>query len=359
MIHIVIGTKAQLIKMAPIMVKLKQQELRYNFILTGQHQETIDKLLSSFEIKKPDYILYSGRDITGIFQMVWWLLRILLRTLKDKRNIFRNDKDGIVLVHGDTFSTILGALMGKISKLQVAHVESGLRSFNLLNPFPEEITRILTFKLSNYFFCPGQWALGNLGKYRGEKIDTLQNTLVDSLRLAGEKETKTGVDIPKDKYCIVTVHRFENIFSRKQFEKIIKIVESIALQIRVLCILHPPTRKQLEKFDFIDRLSRNDNVELRPRYDYFEFIELIKNSEFVLSDGGSNQEECYYLGKPCLLLRNETERKEGLGQNVVLSKFDTRLIEDFVSNYQDYKVSCADNDVSPSAIIVDSIRKFE
>ncbi|MBU0976874.1 MAG: UDP-N-acetylglucosamine 2-epimerase (non-hydrolyzing) [Nanoarchaeota archaeon] len=358
MIHIVLGTKAQLIKMAPIMAEMKKQGIEYNYIFTGQHQETMDKLLKNFDLKKPDVTLYNGKDITGVGQMGLWSLRILFKTLTKKKAIFKGDKNGIVLVHGDTFSTLLGALMGRFAGLKVGHVESGLRSFNLFNPFPEELTRVLTFRLSSHYYCAGKWALGNVKKHRGKKINTVENTLLDSLKLAVENQKKIKVDIPKEKYGVVTVHRYENIFNRKQFEKIIQIIEETSKKIKLLFILHPPTRKRLEEFGFMERLKKNKGIELRPRYDYFEFVKLISKAEFVFSDGGSNQEECYYLGKPCLLLRNETERKEGLGKNVVLSKFNEKAITDFVKNYRKCKFPMVKNKMSPSEMIVKSVRGF-
>ncbi|MGE0793444.1 MAG: non-hydrolyzing UDP-N-acetylglucosamine 2-epimerase [Candidatus Woesearchaeota archaeon] len=358
MIHIILGTKAQLIKMAPIMVELKNQKINYNFIFTGQHKETMNKLLENFNIKKPDYVLYSGKDITGIFQMFVWMFKIMFKLIWNKNKIFKKDKKGIVLVHGDTFSTLLGAFMAKIARLKVGHIESGLRSFNLFNPFPEELTRIFTFKLTDYYFCAGNWAKNNVKKYKGIKINTEENTLLDSLNLAIKNQKNIFVEIPKEKYVVVTIHRFENIFQKKQFNKIIAILEEISKKHRLLFILHPPTKKKLEEFNFLIRLQSNKNIELRPRYDYFEFVKLINHAEFVISDGGSNQEECYYLGKPCLLLRYSTERKEGVGQNVVLSKFNLNKIKYFSTNYKQYKFDFILNENFPSKLIIEKLKEF-
>ena len=358
MIHVILGTKAQLIKMAPIMVELKKRNIPYNFIFTGMHQNTIKEILGNFSIKSPDFVLHSGKDITGIMENVFWAFKILAKVVFSGKKIFRGDRNGIVLVHGDTSSTFLGAVAGKIAGLKVAHIESGLRSFNLFKPFPEELTRILVFNLSDYYYCAGKWALKNIKKYNGKKINTIENTLLDALKLAVENQSRIKVNIPKQKYAVVTVHRFENIFNKKQFEKIIKIIEETSKKIKLLFILHPPTRKRLEEFEFMERLKKNKNIELRPRYDYFEFVKLISNAEFVFSDGGSNQEECYYLGKPCLLLRDETERKEGLGRNVVLSKFNEKVIKDFVKNYRKFKFKMVKNKVSPSETIVKDVRRF-
>ncbi len=229
---------------------------------------------------------------------------------------------------------MLGALIGRFCGLQVAHVESGLRSFNIFHPFPEELTRLATFRLSNMFFCPNEWAMKNLAGCRGRKVNCGANTMYDALQLALRAEV--AVERPEGPYAICSVHRFESIFRKGQFERIVEIVEQVSRTLRVLFVLHPPTRRKLEEFGFWDRLAANPCIELRPRYDFFTFNRLVVGSEFVLTDGGSNQEECYYLGKPCLLLRRRTERPEGLGTSVVLSRLDPAIIRDFVTNYRRY-----------------------
>ena len=154
-----------MIKIAPVMAGLQAQQIDYNFIFTGQHKNTMDELRENFGIRKPDAVLYHGKDVTGLFQMLFWMVRILFKTLFHRSEIFsKHGKNDIVLVHGDTFSALLGALMGKAAGKKVGHVESGLRSFNIFHPFTEEMTRILVFYLSDYYFYPGDWALQNLDK---------------------------------------------------------------------------------------------------------------------------------------------------------------------------------------------------
>ena len=359
MIHIVVGTKAQLIKIAPVMASLQDKEIDYNFIFTGQHQETIGELRKNFGVKEPDTVLYHGKDITGIIQMFFWMLRILFKTVFRKHQIFpKQGKEDIVLVHGDTFSTLLGALMGKVSGKKVGHVESGLRSFNLFHPFPEEITRILTFHLSDFYFCPGEWAKQNLKKYKGSKINTEYNTLLDSLELAKKRVEQSTVEVPEEPFALVSLHRFENIFNRKTFQLIINYLLEISEQVHLLFILHPPTEKKLKNFGFYSTLEAAQNISLRPRYDYFNFIKLLINSEFLITDGGSNQEEAYYLGKPTLLFRRATERQEGLGSNVVISNYEKEKITDFVVNYNQYKAEPILIVKSPTEIIVSSLTQF-
>ena len=352
MIHIILGTKAQLIKVAPVMIELQNRNIDYNFIFTGQHKETIRELIEVFRLKKPDHIFYEGKDITKISQMLVWMVKCLFYTFKNKQKIFKNQK-GIVLVHGDTSSTLLGAMMGKIAGLEIGYIEAGLRSFNFFHPFPEEITRRIVSKWTDYHFCPGEFAFENSRKYKGKKINTEINTLYDSLRLVIKNKNDIQIDTPQEKYCLVSIHRFENIFKKNQFLFLLKILEDVSKQIKVLFILHKPTKEKLIGYNFYKRLKENPNIELRPRYDYFQFIKLFLGVEFIITDGGSNQEESYYLGKPCLLMRKTTERKEGLGKNIVISKYDKETINDFVNNYQKYKIDMSNFDVSPSKIIVD------
>ncbi len=337
MIHVVIGTKAQLIKMAPIMRVMQDRQIKYRYISTGQHRDTMDEILTNFGLPGPDLVLYDGPDITAIPQMLIWSLRIIWKTLIRRKDIFGGDSHGIVLVHGDTFSTLLGGLMAKCAGLKLGHVESGLRSFNLFQPFPEELTRILTFTLTDYFFCPGQWAINNLKKFRGNKIDTQMNTLADSLRFALPIIAQMpDSDIPSGPYGVVTLHRYENVFDKNALQRVVECVELIAEKLPLLFILHKPTKNNLEKFGLIDRLSKNPRIELRPRYDYLRFMRILSSSVFVVSDGGSNQEECFYLGKPVILLRNVSERPEGLGENAVLSKYDPDIIRSFLSDIENF-----------------------
>lgn len=357
-LHIVIGTKAQLIKMAPIMLELQNQKIEYNFIFTGQHRETMDALRENFSIKAPDITLHKGKDITAIFQMLIWLIKICTKVLFKKKKIFgTTKKNDILLTHGDTFSTVLGALMGKLARIQVAHIESGLRSFNIFHPFPEELNRLMTFRLSNYYFCPGDWAVDNLKKYKGKKINTELNTLYDSLQLAIAAPKKDSLNIPEQKYGLCSIHRFENIFKKDQFIKIIEILEEVAKTKKLLFILHPPTKQQLNKLGLMKRLEENKNIELRPRYDYFDFTKLLNKSEFIITDGGSNQEEAFYLGKPCLLMRKATERQEGLGTTTVISNYDKKTIMEFIKNYEQYKTKSTEISVSPTKIIVETLIK--
>lgn len=355
MIHVFIGTKAQLIKMAPIMVELQNRNIAYNFIFSGQHQATVDNIREEFAIKVPDVTLYTGRDITGIMQMLFWSLRICAYSLRHRKRIWMNDKNGIVLNHGDTFSTLLGTLLARIAGHRSAHVESGLRSFKLFSPFPEEITRILTFRLSNIHFAPGDWALSNLQKHKGLKVNTRYNTLLDALAISEQAIDCAPVDLPEGRFALVSLHRFENIFSRHKLAKIVDVLSQVSTEIPLLFILHKPTAKKLEQFGLRTILEQSANIELRPRYSYFQFMKLTKAATAVITDGGSNQEECFYLGKPCLIMREATERQEGIGHNAALVGYDIDTIKDVLRRLPEQTPVSDSSGISPSRIIVDTL----
>lgn len=354
-IHAIIGTKAQLIKMAPVLRAIRERGGSYRYISTGQHSETMDDILADFQLSGPDYRLYSGRDITSVPAMLGWMLRIIGHVIANRRRVFAGDRGGIVLVHGDTFSTILGALIGRIAGHRVGHVESGLRSFNMFHPFPEELTRMATIQLSDVLFCPGEKAMTNVKGQRGVKVNTYTNTLRDSVEFAlnGRETGEAQPSPPKEPYAIVTLHRFENIFSRAALQRVVDIVLHASQKHRLLFVLHKPTERKLREYGLLDRICGNPNIECRPRCSYFPFLRLVAGAEFVISDGGSNQEECAYMGKPILLLRMTTEREEGLGANCVISRYDMRVIDDFLDNYRKLRKPLPPPDRSASTIIAE------
>lgn len=357
-----VGTRAQIIKMAPVIVEAEERNLPLSIILTGQHKETMDELMSDFGIKTSPVHLYDGPEVTGIFQMAKWFLLCLARVQRNRNKFLptQNSEKNIVVVHGDTFSTLMGTIVGRINKIEVAHIESGLRSFNLFHPFPEELTRIITFKLSNIAFCPGEWAFGNVKKYNLIRVNTEQNTLIDSLRCALNSQEGLGVDTYGEEYGVCSIHRFENIFNKKQLENIVGLIEQVAQSHRLVFVLHPATAKKLTGFGLLKRLEANVNINLQPRMSYVKFIRLIKNSAFVITDGGSNQEELSYMGIPTCLMRRKTERQEGLESTVTICNYDPNVMKNFIntlSTKTDAEDSISSVDISPSKMIIDYLEK--
>ena len=359
MIHFVVGTRAQLFKMAPIMLECEKQGLAWRWVYAAQHTETIQQTLDAFELPDPDYTIIEWDTEAKTMGKIWyWFMKMLLALPRSKKILGgHTGKDSIVLTHGDTLTTWIAALYGRVTRTKVMHVEAGLRSFNIRKPFPEEINRLITFRMAHYYACPGDWAVENLKKYKGVKINTGENTQIDTIRFGLENADKADFDVPKGKYVIGTIHRYENIFKQERFEEIVKELEYVAKKYPIYMIQHPATLIQIDQMGYRERLEKNKNIHLLPRLEYLPFIKSVKHSEFVITDGGGNQEELYHMGKPTLIFRNETERQEGLGTTAVLSKLDHKVIAKFVKNYKDHIHPPTDKSKSPSKMIVDVLKK--
>lgn len=362
MITCYIGTRAQLIKMAPLMLEMERRDIPFKLIFTGQHRETMQQLMSDFGVvTQPDY-LYDGAEITGIVQMAKWFLRCAYRAIRSPDRYMPRAKDGpnVVLVHGDTFSTLLGAIVGKFLKADVAHIEAGLRSHNIFHPFPEELTRIIVFRLSRLSFCPGDWAFCNMKGYRTQAINTQTNTLRDAL--ASMLKFERNMPLPFDReFGIASIHRFENIFNRERLLQIVTLLEQAAARFPLAFVLHPATRKKLTQFGIMSRLEQNPSMRLLPRMGYADFVHLMRHSRFVITDGGGNQEELSYLGIPTLLMRKATERQEGIGETAVLCNYDAGILNQFLDDIATKPRSNAVNTEakeSPSAMIVDHLAPY-
>lgn len=361
MIHFVIGTRAQLFKMAPIMRECEARGYDWRWVYTAQHKDTMENTLKVFELKPADYVLFDWDSEAKTMSKMWyWFGKTLWQLTKGKRILGGyTGKQHIVLTHGDTLTTWWGALLGKLNRCKVMHVEAGLRSFNLFKPFPEEINRLITFRLSDVYACPGDWAMNNLRNYKGDKINTVENTQMDVLRFGLEHCEKAELDIPKEKYVVASLHRYENIFKQDRFSEIIDRTEDIASKFKVYWVQHPATKEQLNKLpDLKNRLEANKNITLLPRLEYLQFIKMVKHSEFVITDGGGNQEELFHLGKPTLIFRNETERQEGLGVTAVVSKLDPEVIGQFMKDYKQYSIKPFSKKAQPTKLITDYLEKF-
>ncbi len=356
MILIPIGTKAQLIKMAPVILALKERCVPFHFVLTGQHSETMEDLIRVFNLPKPDYSLVPVDEAYTAVRLLRWLCQVFFNHLKMNSPFSVNDYT-VCLVHGDTVSTLVAAVLARRHSIKVAHVEAGLRSHDFFNPFPEEIVRLIVSRLSHVHYCSGEWAVENLNYLKADRVNIVNifhNTIIDSARYAlGQKKNKENDEV----FGIVSIHRFENLSSRRRFEFIMNQVVKIRKKIKLKFILHPATREKIRKSKWDVRLIEN-GIELVPRMNYVEFSCLVNNSKFVITDGGSNQEECAFFDVPCLLFRKATERIEGLGLNTVISNYREEVICDFIKKSlkkNSSKKKKNSHIKSPSVIIVDHL----
>jgi len=362
MIYCIIGTRAQLIKMAPIIISIEKNGWPLQIIHTGQHMISMDDLRQDFALQTPWKYLIKKTEAKTVFGSLKWLIHIFYLVVFKKKSLIpdaKKNKD-IVLVHGDTFSTVIGALLGKFSGAAVGHVESGLRSYNVWNPFPEEINRLITFNLSDKAYSPGDWATKNLSKYKHlERINTQQNTIVDSLLIAVDKIT--NINPPKEEYGVISIHRFENIYNTKRLKFIIDTVHEASKHASIVFVMHPVTQKRLDKTGLLHSLQKNQRVILKNRCGYIGFTALLAQSKFVITDGGSNQEELTYLKTPTLLMRKATERQEGLSTNVTLSNYSSEITATFLASIDNKRepINISIPTPSPTKIIVDTLKQYK
>lgn len=357
-----IGTTAELIKMFPVIQKVKEYRIPYQIIASGQNNIADTDIAKKLNIKI-DLQISNEEDIkknaVGLFS--WWL-----KTLpKAKKAIYEkyyntyDFDDSIMVVHGDTISTTMGAIVGKLLDMDVAHVEAGLRSKHLLIPFPEEIDRLLTSILTRYHFAPGSVPYNALPSY-STKINTVYNTIIDSLEYSKTvhcQNTSLKVLFEKE-YCVFVCHRQENLMNKEFVEKVVDSAIKTANSKHVVFIMHKITENTLMKLGLYDKIKNNKNITVLDRIDYFDFMKILENSLFVITDGGSNQEELAYMGKPALILRKRTERQDGLGENVLLYEGDMNKIDEFLNTYEQYKRNPVEMRFSPSDVIADKLKLF-
>lgn len=352
-----VGTVAETIKLAPVMSELSSRDVRYLVVASGQNKIAGRELQHLIKHLKIDYQLPYKSARSSTLSFVTWASKAFLTGLFNYRKLWLRARanNAMVVVHGDTVSSLIGAAIAKLFGLKVAHVESGLRSFRFDEPFPEEICRVCVSVLSDIHFCPNSWAASNLGS-RKSKINTEHNTGLDSLRLA-QKASNSVKRICSEKYFVVVMHRQEHMLYQKDFTKwfIQKAISKANRDLKCVIVMHQLTRNFFVNNNIIDMVETNPDIIEVPRLRHHEFVSLIAKAEFVATDGGSNQEELYYLGVPCLILRKVTERIEGLGENALLSKCNKREINKFLHNYSKYKKRTIKPTVSPSRIIANYI----
>ncbi len=342
-IAIVIGTKAELIKCMPVMLELQKRMTDYWFIHTGQHP--LGKACEEFGIKKPDFILSEEPKISTKFwskinnNSVKWFFKMIFKI----RKLLRKLKPKYVIYHGDTMSTAAASIAsgkkfnGKTKTWKNVHLEAGLRSGSMREPFPEEISRQISDRFSDILLAVSGLSEENLKKIirKNQKIIQTGNTILDSSAIVYEKIKNKKYPKPKKEYFLVNVHRYENLKSKKRLQAILEILKYT--KIKGIWPLHDNTKQRLEKYGLIGELKKIKNIEITPLESYDKFLFLLKNSKYLIVDGGSIQEESLIFKKPCILLRKTTERPEGLLTGIdFLTKLDVektkKIIEDIENN---------------------------
>ena len=355
-VMLVFGTRPEAIKMAPLVKEFQKQPKRVETVVcvTGQHREMLDQVLKIFDIK-PDYdlnIMKQGQD----------LYDVTARVLTGMRDVLKEVKPDVVLVHGDTTTSTVAALAAFYQQIPVGHVEAGLRTHNIYSPWPEEMNRLLTGRLATYHFSPTPLSRNNLIK---ESIDDRNiivtgNTVIDALywvvdKIKNNKElnnelenvlSKAGYDVNRlnngKKLVLITGHRRENFGDG--FINMCTAIKDLMVKYPDVDFvypmhLNPNVRKPIHEV-FGENLSGLKNMFFIEPLEYLSFVYLMEKSSIVLTDSGGIQEEAPGLGKPVLVMRNTTERPEALNAGTVkLVGTDYNKIVNEVSSLIDDKAA--------------------
>lgn len=306
------GTRPEAIKLSPLIIKfLSQKEFEVKVCNTGQHAELIDEVFYLFEIK-PDFNLNVMKSSDSLAELT-------SNCLSQINIVLEEYKPDLVFVQGDTTSAFSGALAAFYRKIKIAHVEAGLRSDNRFSPFPEEINRVFISKIADYHFAPTDLALRVL-KNEGitKNVWNVGNTVVDALMMVDEiiatksliKTSDFDFLIPNKKIILITFHRRENFGEPlKDFCRIINDLIKTYKDIQIVFPVHPNpnVRKVINQ-----ELVANERLSVIDPLSYFKLIYLMKKSFLILTDSGGIQEEAPTFGKPVVVLREVTERMEGI-----------------------------------------------
>ena len=319
----IVGARPQFVKAAALSRALKKFNLEEVLVHTGQHfdENMADIFFRQMEIPEPKYNLginsLSHGAMTG-------------RMLEEIEKVLLAEKPDAVVVFGDTNSTLAGALAASKLHIPVAHVEAGLRSFNM--KMPEEINRILTDRISSWLFCPTETAVKNLHREGFEnfnaKIENIGDVMYDVALFYSKisaKQVTVLTTLKKDSRHVVltTLHRQENTDDLQRLSSIVEALNDLNKEFRVVLPLHPRTKKILERESI-----RLDFEALEP-LGYFDMIELLKNCTFVITDSGGLQKEAFFFKKQCLIIRDETEGTElvELGYNHLVGAEKQRILK--------------------------------
>ncbi|MFQ6106372.1 MAG: non-hydrolyzing UDP-N-acetylglucosamine 2-epimerase [Thermoplasmata archaeon] len=307
MISVVVGTRPEIIKMGPVIFQLQKRQMNFNLVHTAQHYDMklSEIFLDELGLPAPDRVLDVGSGSQG---------RQTGEALMRLEETFEEYSPQIVLVEGDTNTVLAGALAAAKLGIDVGHVEAGLRSHDLR--MPEEHNRRLADHLSSFLFAPTTVAEENLKKENvWGRVWVTGNTVIDAcLTFMGTAEEKSNIldKVKFDRFCLVTAHRKENVDDSKVLSEFVEVFTRCPVP--VVYPIHPRTAKMLKTYNLYEKLSESKNVQLLPPVGYLDFLLLMRECEFILTDSGGIQEEATSpnIRKKVFVLRASTERPEAV-----------------------------------------------
>lgn len=304
----VFGTRPEAIKMAPLVLELKKHpEIETITTVTAQHREMLDQVLDIFKIT-PDYdlnIMHRGQTLTDI----------TVEVLNQLRDVLQKEKPDMILTHGDTTTTFAASLAAFYEKIAIGHVEAGLRTWNKYSPYPEEMNRQMTDALSDLYFAPTEQSKQNLLKenHPEKEIFVTGNTAIDALKQTVQEDYHHDVldEIdPENKVILVTMHRREN--QGQPMHQVFKAIRKVVDQEPNVEVIYPVHLSPAVQKAAHEELGGDPRIHLIDPLDVVDFHNLAAKSDFIMTDSGGVQEEAPALGKPVLVLRDTTERPEGI-----------------------------------------------
>ena len=355
----IFGTRPETIKMAPVVHELeKREEIESIVCVTAQHREMLDQVLKALKVK-PDYDL-------NIMKQGQTLSDITTRALKGLEDVIKEVKPDIILVHGDTTTTFAGALAAFYQQVAVGHVEAGLRTYNKYSPFPEEMNRQFVGIVSDMNFAPTERSKNNLLR-EGKKEETIYvtgNTAIDALNLTVDEEYSDEITewIGDDRLIVLTAHRRENL--GEPMYRMFKAIRRIIDKYDDVKMVYPVHLNPLVVKAANEVFGDSEKIKLIKPLEVVEFHNLLSRSYLILTDSGGIQEEAPSLGKPVIVLRDTTERPEGIdaGTLKLAGTEEERIyqmVDELLSDSMEYeKMSKASNpygDGHASERIVDAI----
>ena len=355
----IFGTRPEAIKMAPLVKELEsRKEIESIVCVTAQHREMLDQVLEVFNIK-PDYDL-------NIMKKGQTLSEITSRVLLGLEEVIQKEKPNIILVHGDTTTTFAGALAAFYNGVDIGHVEAGLRTWNKYSPFPEEMNRQMVDRMTDMFFAPTEVSKNNLLNegIDENKIYITGNTAIDAMKFTVKTDYTNEIFdwLGDSKFILLTAHRRENL--GEPMRNIFKAVRRIVLDNKDVKVIYPIHMNPIVREIAGEILKDIDRVRLIEPLEVFDFHNFINRSYLILTDSGGIQEEAPSLGKPVLVLRDTTERPEGIeaGTLKLVGTDEETIYKEtmkLLNNKEEYdKMSKASNpygDGNASKYIVDGI----
>ncbi|MCZ2806488.1 UDP-N-acetylglucosamine 2-epimerase [Modestobacter sp. VKM Ac-2983] len=360
MIAFIVGTTAELIKMAPVFHELTGRGRNCEIWYTAQHVEELSGTLIDLDLPAPAEWLVpedGAGNLAKVKDVPGWGLR-LLRTVASRRRHLaqRLASDGqppLVLVHGDTFTAPLGALIGHRLGARVGHVEAGMRSGSLRHPFPEELNRRVAGRIVDVHFAPTETEAHNLRGRRGAVVTTGANTVVDAVKYALARPEGPSVELPAE-FAVATLHRFELVRQENQYREVLEILREHSERLPIVYFAGASERARLSSCGLLD-LFDGERFRIEDKLNYVHFLPVLARARFVVTDSGGLQQETGHLGIPCAVHRAHTEVMAGEGERFVLTRLDAGRLRGFLDDPERYRSAGTLGTYHPSRVIADAI----